>query len=240
MIADTENSKAAKVRVQLNPKKHYHFTEEDRHIIEGYKVIVDALGRMFGDTCEVVLHSLEDLDSSVVYIHNGEKTGRRVGSPVTDKALSLINEFKQTGCQNTEIYYSKINQHTIRSISSVIVNSSGAPVGMLCINLDISSPLDLVMKTLLPHDSHFFDDNSSEVFALDSDELIFAKVDRIYDEVMADESISVRNKMRETVNRLYQLGIFNLRDAVNKVASRLEISRDAVYLHLRRIKKEEE
>lgn len=39
-----------------------------------------------------------------MYIHNGEKIGRRVGSPVTDKALSLINEFKQTGCQNTEIY----------------------------------------------------------------------------------------------------------------------------------------
>lgn len=239
MSSKEKKSKVAKVKVHLDSKKHSRFTEEDRKILEGYKVIVDALGRMLGDTCEVVLHSLEDLNSSVVYIYNGEKTGRRIGSPVTDKALSLINEFKLTGERNTEIYYSKVNQHTIRSISSVIVNTKGKPVGMLCINLDISSPLDLVMKTLLPHDSHFFDDDNSEVFALDSDELIFAKVDRIYEEVQADDDIPVRSKSREVITRLYQVGIFNLRDAVNKVAARLDISRDAVYLHLRRLKQKD-
>ena len=40
-------------------------TETDRLILEGYKAMVEAIGQVFGSTCEVVLHSLADLSHSV-------------------------------------------------------------------------------------------------------------------------------------------------------------------------------
>ena len=66
---------------KLNTKVH-QYTQSDKLILENYKNIVDAIGQLLGSSCEVVLHSFEDLNSSVIYIHNGKKTGRPL-TPMT-------------------------------------------------------------------------------------------------------------------------------------------------------------
>ena len=44
-----------------------------------------------GSAYEIVLHSLEDFDHSVIAIVNGEHTGRTVGAPITDLALDMLD-----------------------------------------------------------------------------------------------------------------------------------------------------
>ena len=45
-------------------------TENDKIILESYKNIADGLGDFLGSGCEIVIHSLESLDSSIIKIVN--------------------------------------------------------------------------------------------------------------------------------------------------------------------------
>ena len=62
------------------------FTETDFRILDSYKSVLDGLAAYLGDGYEIVLHSLHDLDHSVIKIINGHYTGRREGFPITDLA----------------------------------------------------------------------------------------------------------------------------------------------------------
>ena len=63
------------------------FTDEDRTILNSYKAVVDGVSALIGEHCEIVLHSLEDIEHSAICIANGHNTNRQVGSPITDLAL---------------------------------------------------------------------------------------------------------------------------------------------------------
>ncbi len=76
-----------------------------------------------------------------------------------------------------------------------------------------------------------------ESFAQDVDELITEAVSEILEEVMDDPEIAAINKNKEIVIRLEEKGIFNIKDAVVKVADQLEISKNTVYMHLRNLRK---
>ncbi len=76
-----------------------------------------------------------------------------------------------------------------------------------------------------------------ESFAQDVDELIAEAVSEILEEVMDDPEIAAINKNKEIVIRLEEKGIFNIKDAVVKVADQLEISKNTVYMHLRNLRK---
>ncbi|MFP4617550.1 MAG: PAS domain-containing protein, partial [Spirochaetaceae bacterium] len=65
---------------------------EDRRILESAAAVAEGLSRQFGAFCEVLVHSLEDPESSIIAIYNGHITGRKVGGPMTDFALSLLDK----------------------------------------------------------------------------------------------------------------------------------------------------
>lgn len=70
------------------------FTDEDRTILNSYIAVVEGVSALIGDHCEIVLHSLEDLEHSAMYIANGHNTNRKVGSPITDFALKSLRSMQ--------------------------------------------------------------------------------------------------------------------------------------------------
>ncbi len=204
----------------------------DRQILDGYKPIVDAIGQIFGSSCEVVLHSLEDLSHSVICIHNGAKTGRKIGSPVTDKALSILASLQDSDRVNSGLYFTKNAQgRYMRSSTTIIRGINGNPIGLLCINFDISTPFnELAAIMLSPEQSHTHD---NEHFAIDLDDLLLNQVRKIQAEVQRDTTVPIRQKTKEIILRLHQAGVFKLRRSVPRVAAILNISRDVIYMHLR-------
>ena len=66
--------------------------------------------------------------------------------------------------------------------------------------------------------------------AQDVDELITEAVSEILEEVMDDPEIAAINKNKEIVIRLEEKGIFNIKDAVVKVADQLEISKNTHFI----------
>lgn len=66
-------------------------TPTDRLILSSFSNALDGFAEYLGDSYEFVLHSLEDTKNSVIKIINGYHTGRKVGAPITDLALQMLD-----------------------------------------------------------------------------------------------------------------------------------------------------
>ena len=95
---------------QKNSKKTMSFTRMDRMVLESYKTLCEGLANYLGDGYEIVLHSLENYDNSVIKIINGYYTGRKEGAPITDLALHMLEDIRH-GVSPDEAYKKNIGQY---------------------------------------------------------------------------------------------------------------------------------
>ena len=84
-----------------------HLTLIDRIILDSYKVLLEGMADYMGSGYEMVLHSLEDTEHSVIKIINGHHTGRTEGMPITDLALQMLEEIKKEGEKGYISYFTK-------------------------------------------------------------------------------------------------------------------------------------
>ena len=182
------------------------FDQTDFDILKSYEAVVDGLAMLIGSHCEIVLHSLQDLKCSAIRIANGEHTGRKIGSPITDLALRTI----------------------------AIRNREQRVIGLLCINMNLDVPFSQIMSTFVPPETP--DVGSSVNFASSVEDLVTQTLEFTIEEVNADRNVSNNAKNRQIVLNLYEKGIFDIKDAINQVADRLNISKHTVYLYIRQFK----
>ena len=76
--------------------KYISLTATDKQILESYKIMIDGMAEYMGEGYEIILHSLQNLDRSVIKIINGHYTGREEGAPITDLALSMLSEIAES------------------------------------------------------------------------------------------------------------------------------------------------
>ncbi|AKO45948.1 helix-turn-helix transcriptional regulator [[Haemophilus] ducreyi] len=212
-------------------KKFQTFSEEDHAILASYFPIVDGIAALIGEHCEIVLHSLEFLENSAIYIANGHNTDRKIGSPLTDKALKSLHQMQTDSVSKP--YFTRLNGGILmKSITIAIRNSKQHVIGFICININLDIPTTQFLTSFIPRTQD--DENNSVNFASSVDELVAQTIE----ETVADRQISNNNKNRHIVISLYEKGIFDIKDAINQVATRLNISRHTVYLYIRQIKQD--
>ncbi len=213
-------------------------TAADRQILTSYSHMLDGLGAYLGEGYELVLHSLESLDHSVIKIINGHYTGRKEGSPITDLALKMLGELEKDPGRTVSPYYNKNKSGSVlRSCTIPITGEHGRIIGLLCMNFHMEIPLSNILQTLAPPQSTVTAAAApAETFSDSIDDLILSSLSETREAVYSDPNISSANKNKEIVLLLYQKGIFNLKDAVIKVADQLNISKNTVYMHIRNFK----
>ena len=213
-------------------------TATDRKILNSFSLMLNGLGAYLGDGYELVLHSLENLDHSVIKIINGHYTGRKEGAPITDLALKMLSEIEQDPSRTVSPYFNKNNSDSmLRSCTIPITGEHGRIIGLLCMNFHMEMPLsEFLMGMIPPQDSSSVEHTSSETFSDTIDDLILSSHTETKEAVYKDSEISSSNRNKEIIFRLYQQGIFQLKDAVIKVAEQLNISKNTVYLHIRNFK----
>lgn len=215
-----------------------NFTEQDHAILNSYKTVVEGLAVLLGEHCEIVLHSLEDLQHSAIFIANGHNTNRKIGSPITDLALSSLHRM-QDGDIVAKPYFTRAKGNMLmKSITIAVRNQEQRIIGLLCLNINLDTPLSQIIETLVPTEKE--SQSSSEVnFANSVEDLVIQTLEHTIDEISSDSDVANNVKNRQIVNSLYEKGIFDIKDAINHVAERLDISRHTVYLYIRQIKNEE-
>ena len=212
-------------------------TPVDRAILESYKAVLDGFSSYFGEGYEMVLHSLEDYDHSVIKIVNGYHTSRMEGAPITDLALSMLEKIRSQGGEPKAITYFTQNRRgePLKSSTIPVLGEGGRIIGLLCMNFYLNTPFRQVIGDFVPLPTEGGEQHA-ETFTDNVDELIGNAVAEVRRQVEADETVTASNKNKEMVRRLEAKGIFNLKDGVAKAAQALRISKNTVYLHLRNLK----
>ena len=218
--------------------KNIILTKTDKQILESFKSVLDGLAAYMSNSYEFVLHSLEDLNNSVIYIINGEHTGRKIGAPITDLALKMFDEISNDHVDYI-VYFSKNKAgEPLKSTTIAIRGENNRIIGLLCINLYLNTPFADVLASFTPNimkANH--ETNLKEAFTQSSDDLIKTTLEEVTSEVMKDDSILPSNKNKVIIERLYDKGIFRLKDSVIKVETLMKISKNTVYMHIRNYKK---
>lgn len=217
-------------------------SETDKAILESYKTTCRGLAQYLGNGYEFVIHSLENLDHSVIEIINGFHTGRTVGAPITDLALMMLNQIRQNENQPAITYFTHNKQgKPLKATTITIYGENQRIIGLLCINFYLDTPFSSIIKSFSENETPQNGDGAvTERFSETSDELIQNAFEVAVDSVSKNTSIPAKNRNKEIITILYNNGIFQLKDSVLEIANRLNISKNTVYLHIRNLKEEKE
>ena len=129
------------------------FDQTDFDILKSYEAVVDGLAMLIGSHCEIVLHSLQDLKCSAIRIANGEHTGRKIGSPITDLALRMLHDMTGADSSVSKCYFTRAKSGVLmKSVTIAIRNREHRVIGLLCINMNLDVPFSQKNKKLhTPH-----------------------------------------------------------------------------------------
>ncbi|CAK9886509.1 MAG: Transcriptional regulator DauR [Candidatus Erwinia impunctatus] len=211
------------------------FVQSDFDILASYESVVDGLAMLIGSHCEIVLHSLENLNCSAIRIANGEHTGRKIGSPITDLALRTLHEMRGSESNVSRAYFTRAKSGVLmKSLTIAIRNGQERVIGLLCINMNLDVPFSQFMATFIPPAAQ--DVAPAVNFASSVEDLVMQTLEFTIEEVSADRTVSNNVKNRQIVLNLHEKGIFDIKDAINQVAERLNISKHTVYLYIRQFK----
>lgn len=193
-----------------------------------YKPVAEAISLLLFPHAEVVLH---DLKTGCVGAIFNNLSKRSVG----DK--SLLDEMDQlSDTQNLFPPYFKTNWdgRKMKSVTAVLRNQNGKPIGLLCINLDISKweemhhfILDLIKPTTAMPDFLFKNDWREKINIYVSSYL--------KQHALRLESLDKAEK-KNLLLALQQEGAFDTKNAASYVGEVLQISRATVYNYLKEIK----
>jgi len=195
----------------------------------------EALCRTVGPQCEVVIHDLEDMEHSIVWIM-GIVTERKVGGCMTSKGLSLVRSWK---IQDTYNYTTRTRSgKTVRSSLVFVKDRGGQPMVGLEINFD-TSPFVAFRHALEaladPDEAYDFQD----AFIDDAPQML----EKMLQQAVALVGKPVPNMGKADRLRVVQIldeaGAFELRKAVPAVAGFLGVTRFTIHNYLNELREPE-
>ncbi len=211
-------------------------SETDRTILESYKILIEGLANYLGNSYELVLHSLESYDHSVIKIINGYHTGRSEGAPITDLAIKMLEKIESE--EHNSDYYAYISKNRkgepLKSTTIAIRGENGRIIGLLCMNFYLNTPYIDIIQALGINQTL---ETNVENFIDKSENTIVKTIKEVRDEISSNHTIPRAQKNKMIVARLHRMNIFQMKDAVDTVAKELGISKNTVYLHLRNMEK---
>lgn len=199
-------------------------------ILKTYFPLADIIAGTFGNNCEVVVHDLSQPKSSVVYVANGDVTGRKIGQSFDHlvKQVLLNKDFKDDRVMNYR--FDTSNGKRIKSSSALIRDADGEVIGMLCINCDLT-----VYRLMQSQLNSFLNTGAEETgtdIAVNQD--VMAVIDALILKIVGDSDVKnlTRKKSVEIIRFMEEKGIFLVKGTVDKIAALMGVSTVTIYSYL--------
>jgi selenocysteine lyase/cysteine desulfurase/predicted transcriptional regulator YheO len=181
---------------------------------------IPGLAAMLGPGNEVLLHDLSRLPDSIVAIA-GDLTGRSVGGPMTDLLLGLVRRGTTQDLTNYRTHGP--DGRAIRSSTLFLRDADGVAVGCLCVNsVDASAAAGA--------------NGEPETFPPDVDSLQRFLVDRAVTKAGIPVDLMKKVHKAAVVRELDEAGYFLIKDAVDHLAGRLDVTRYTIYNYLNEVR----
>ena len=192
--------------------------------------VCQAIAGLLHPHAEVVLHDLAT--GKVAHIANAFSKREPGDSSMTDLDVAISLDAAVIGP------YRKTNwdRRQLRSVTAVLRDRNDRPVGLLCVNLDISAFEGAVefIRSLIQFSPP--SEPPSALFKSDWKEMVNETVDGYLRERRLTEAGMSRDDLVALIGRLNERGLFSIRNATPYIAEVLRLSRATLYKHLKEIK----
>lgn len=199
-------------------------------IFNTYIRMADAIYSVFNVNCEIVIHDVTEVESSLIYL-KGNVTGRSIGAPTTEVILKELKKKPEEIKDLNGIVTHTTNGKIIKTSIVFIRDSADAVIGFLGINLDITeiNRLQQVLEEMLRPDTNYDGQSFNESYATHIDEVF----DNITKSTIVELGIDVDNLQRKDritfVRQLESKGIFLIQGSTDRIAELLGVSKQTIY-----------
>ena len=214
--------------------------------LESYAKLVYFLSAALGDNCEIALHDLTSKDQEIVAISNNPISGREVGAKLSNLSLHYLEEKQYLNHDYVMNYKTVGNDGKLMRAATYFIKEEGRemPVGMLCINVNISdleyltSTIKKILGIKEEKDIEFKMDNPVEILSSPLDEMIDMYIKECLEKMgfpsyFLAERLNVDEKIK-VVKYLQEKGTFKVKGAIVLVAEKLAVSEPTVYRYLKK------
>ena len=202
--------------------------------LEPYAKLVYFLSAALGDNCEIALHDLTSKDQEIVAISNNPISGREVGAKLSNLSLHYLEEKQYLNHDYVMNYKTVGNDGKLMRAATYFIKEEGRemPVGMLCINVNISD-LEYLTSTI------------KKILGIKEEKDIEFKMEMIdmyikeclekmgFPSYFLAERLNVDEKIK-VVKYLQEKGTFKVKGAIVLVAEKLAVSEPTVYRYLKK------
>ena len=217
--------------------------------LEPYAKMVDFLGKALGDNCEIALHDLTSQEQEIVAIANNQLSGREIGAKLSNLSLHYLDTKQYLNNDFVMNYKTVGPDGKLMRAATYFIKEEGKemPVGMLCINVNISDLeyLTATIKKILgvkeEKEIEFKMDNPVEILSSPLDEMIDMYIKECLEKMgfpsyFLAERLNVDEKIK-VVKYLQEKGTFKVKGAIVLVAEKLAVSEPTVYRYLKKMDK---
>ena len=214
--------------------------------LEPYAKLVNFLSAALGDNCEIAFHDLTSKDQEIVAISNNPISGREVGAKLSNLSLHYLEEKQYLNHDFVMNYKTVGNDGKLMRAATYFIKEEGRemPVGMLCINVNISdleyltSTIKKILGIKEEKDIEFKMDNPVEILSSPLDEMIDMYIKECLEKMgfpsyFLAERLNVDEKIK-VVKYLQEKGTFKVKGAIVLVAEKLAVSEPTVYRYLKK------
>jgi predicted transcriptional regulator YheO len=192
-----------------------------------YFSVAQAINILLHPYGEIVIHDLKTGQVAAIY-NNFSK--RKVGD---ESLIEDLEDYEEL--PDVFPIYSKMNWdgRKMKSSTATLRDKKGKPIGLLCINLDISKWEEV---------HHFLGEWLGNVGYQNQSDVLFKddwreKINAYVSEYLKREGASLKalskEKKRELIKALHQEGAFKAKNAASYMADVLDLSRATIYNYLR-------
>lgn len=200
--------------------------------LTAYLPMLEGMTKLFYPHVEAVLH---DLNTGAIAALYNNLSKRSVGdrSAISKFVGDSVDAFPDV----FEPYYkTNWDGKKFKCISITIRDGHGKPIALACLNFDTSVVTDInhSLQQLLGVASKEAQ-NPIEQFTENWQERVNECIGNYLKQHNTTLKALTKNQKREAVNRLYNHGLFNYRNAALYISAQLHISRATVYNYLKEI-----
>ena len=211
--------------------------------LEPYAAMIEFLGKALGDNVEIALHDLTSKEQEIVAIANNHNSGREVGAKLSNLSLHYLEEKQYLDNDYVMNYKTTGPDGKLMRSATYFIKEPGKemPVGMLCINVNISDLeyLTSTIKKILgikdEKDIEFKMDNPVEILSSPLDEMIDLYIKECLEKMgFPSYFLAERLNVDEKIKVVKYLKV---KGAIVLVAEKLAVSEPTVYRYLKKMEK---
>ncbi|NCD07215.1 MAG: hypothetical protein EOL97_13960 [Spirochaetia bacterium] len=204
-------------------------------------IMCQFFSEILGPTSEVLLHDAKN--GAIEWINEESISHRKIGDINATSILKLLNSKCENNNTNRIIGVLNTSETNtlIRTSNLMIRDDDGKLQYVICINQDITA-----LANIQPFIQHMFSVKEKKNIEF-SDNNDNADIEEIMTSIILEEvkhadvyKLESKSAKMAVLIRLYNRGVFKVKQAIPKVCEVLDIAQPTLYKYLKQIEKEEE